>query len=194
MDVPEIIDIGRIRLRRPRLSDAEAIFEYGSDPEVAHYADWPICKTVDSIVALLRERSARWKSGTEFYWVITLCEDDRAIGGVTCQVVQHSVEFGYLLNRRYWGNGIATDVSQAIVEWAFSLPSIWRVWATCDTENLASVRVLEKVGLSREGTLRCYAVRPCISSEPRDALIYSRVRSTQSNTRQRTPRSGGTEF
>jgi RimJ/RimL family protein N-acetyltransferase len=173
---PEIFHLQRIRLRRPRLSDAEAIFEYGSDPEVARYADWPIRTTIDSIVESLRERSVLWETGAEFYWVITLLGEDRAIGGVSCCVARHAVEFGFLLNRRYWGNGFATGASRAVVEWAFSLPSIWRVWATCDTENLASARVLEKVGLSREGTLRRWAVRPNISPEPRDAFIYSRVR------------------
>ena len=57
-----------------------------------------------------------------------------------------------------------------------SVPSIWRVWATCDIENAASARVLEKVGLSREGTLRRWLVRPHLSSDPRDAFIYARVR------------------
>ncbi len=173
---PDIINLQHIRLRRPRLSDAEAIFEYGSDPEVARYADWPVRTSIDSLVESLRERGSRWEAGTEFYWVITLLGEDRAIGGVSCRVVEHSAEFGFLVSRRYWGNGFATEASRAIVEWATSLPSIWRVWATCDTENLASARVLEKIGLSREGTLRRWIVRPNISREPRDAFIYSWVR------------------
>jgi ribosomal-protein-alanine N-acetyltransferase len=69
-----------------------------------------------------------------------------------------------------------TDAARTIVDWAFSVPSIRRVWATCDTENLASARVIEKVGLTRECTLREAIVRPNISSEPRDAFIYSKVR------------------
>ena len=176
MIAPEIIELPRIRLRRPKLSDAEAIFEYGSDPEVGRYSDWLIQTTIEPVIELLHERNKRWESGTEFYWVITLPEEDRAIGGISCHVDGHAAEFGYLINRRYWGNGFATDASRAIVEWLFSMPSIWRVWATCDTENLASVRVLEKVGLEREGILRRWAVRPNISSEPRDAFIYSKVR------------------
>jgi ribosomal-protein-alanine N-acetyltransferase len=173
---PETIELQCIRLRRPALSDAEAIFEYGSDPEVARYADWPIRTSVDQVVESLRGRSALWESGAEFYWVITLPEEDRAIGGVSCRIVQDSAEVGFLLNRRYWGNGLATDAARAIVEWALSIPSVRRVWATCDTENLASARVLEKAGLSREGTLRRWVVRPNISSQPRDAFMYSHVR------------------
>jgi len=133
---PEIVDYQHIRLRRPRLSDAQAIFEFGSDPEVAHYADWPVRATIQPLIESLRERASLWESGAEFYWVITLPQEDRAIGGVSCRIVQHAAEFGFLVNRRYWGNGIATAASRAIVQWAFSHPAIWRVWATCDTENL----------------------------------------------------------
>ncbi len=176
MTPPETINLPRIRLRRPKISDAEAIFEFGSDPEVAHYADWQVRTTIEPLINSLHKRSERWESGEEFYWVITFPEEDRAIGGISCQVAGHAVEFGYLVHRRYWGNGIATEVTQGIVQWAFSNPPIWRVWATCDAENLASVRVLEKAGLTREGRLRRWAIRPQISNEPRDAFIYSRVR------------------
>jgi hypothetical protein len=51
-----------------------------------------------------------------------------------------------------------------------------RVWAVCDSTHLASVRVLEKAGLEREGILRRFIVHPNISPEPRDCFCYSRVR------------------
>ena len=173
---PETIDAGQVRLRRPRLSDAPAIFEYASDPELAHYADWPLCADIAPLVDSLNARAARWDAGEEFLWVMTLPTADCAIGSVGCRFIQHSADLGYVVNRSYWGRGLATSATRAIVEWALSAPSIWRVWATCDVENLASARVLEKVGLSREGILRRYAVRPLISHEPRDAFLYSRVR------------------
>ena len=105
-----------------------------------------------------------------------LASDDRAIGAVSTRVARHAADVGYLLDRRHWGHGYATEAARAIVEWAFSKPSIRRVWATCDTENVASARVLEKAGLQREGTLRRAIVRPNLSNEPRDAFMYARVR------------------
>lgn len=174
---PEEFDLQQIRLRRPRASDAEAIFEYGSDPEVAHFADWPVRTTMAPLVEYLHERSARWESGEEFNWVLTLPPADCAIGGISCRVAGDAAEIGFLVARRYWGQGFATLAAQTIVEWVLSVPSVGKVWATCDTENLGSVRVLEKSGLSREGVLRRWRVRPQISSEPRDAFIYSRMRS-----------------
>ena len=60
---------------------------------------------------------------------------------------------------------------------ALGLRPVRRVWATCDVENAGSIRVLEKAGLSLEGTLRRWAVRPNLSPEPRDALVYSKIRN-----------------
>ena len=58
----------------------------------------------------------------------------------------------------------------------FSVPTVWRLAATCDIDNLASARVLEKAGLTREGILRRAIVRPNMTGKPRDALLYSKVR------------------
>lgn len=173
---PEVIGLRRLRLRRPRVADASAIFEYASDPEVGRYADWPISTSIDSVIAHLHERERQWTSGAEFNWVMTVPPEDRAIGGISCFVSGHAAEFGFLMNRKFWRNGYATDAARAVVEWVFSVSSVWRLAATCDVENLASARVLEKAGLTREGTLRRAIVRPNISDRPRDAFLYSKVR------------------
>ena len=65
---------------------------------------------------------------------------------------------------------------EAVVPWWLSQPGTFRVWATTDVENRASARVLEKAGFELEGTLRRWDVHPNLSSAPRDALCYSRVR------------------
>ncbi len=173
---PEVMDLPRLRLRRPRLSDAEAIFDYARDPEVARYADWQVRSELEPVTELLRGREGAWNSGSEFYWVLTLPSDDRAIGAIACSVSGHAAEFGFLLNRRFWRNGYATEASRAVVDWIFSVPSVWRLAATCDVENVASARVLEKSGLTREGILRRAIVRPNLSTKPRDAFLYSKVR------------------
>jgi RimJ/RimL family protein N-acetyltransferase len=157
------------------VSDAAAVFEYASDPEVTRYAEWPMSTTVDSVRERLSGRAEQWQAGVEFHWAVTV-PDDRVIGAVACRVAEHSAEYGFVLNRLFWGNGYATEVSRAIVEWVFQVPSIWRLSATCDTQNLASARVLEKSGLSREGVLRRSIVRPNLSAIPRDAFLYSWVR------------------
>lgn len=177
LQAPEVFTTERLVLRRPRLSDAEAIFEYASDPRVIHYMDYSPRAEVNEVLKSLEDRPRQWKSGS-FSWVITVKPEDKSVGSIACWLEDHAAGFGYLLNQNYWGHGYATEAASAVVEWAISLPSIYRVWATCDTENLASVRVLEKSGLVREARLRCYQIRPNISAIPRDAFMYARVRGT----------------
>jgi RimJ/RimL family protein N-acetyltransferase len=71
----------------------------------------------------------------------------------------------------------APEAARAVLEWASTLDGVHRIWATCDVENGASARVLEKIGMAREGLLRRWAVRPNLpATPPRDAYVYSWVR------------------
>jgi ribosomal-protein-alanine N-acetyltransferase len=124
------------------------------------------------------ERAAsRWESDEEYAWVITVPPSDQAIGSVACSIRGHAVDLGYVLSREFWGRGYATEAASAVFDWVASLERVFRVWATCDVENFASVRVLERIGMSREGILRRAVIRPNIDPHvPRDAFIYSWVR------------------
>jgi len=169
----EVFELGDIRLRKPRIEDAEAIFEYASDPAVAHFADWPIRDTIGQIVDSLHERIEKWGNGSEFYWIIAETENDTAIGSFSCTIHGSAAEIGYVVNKKYWGKGYATKAAKAVLHWLKSNPALKRVFATCDTENVASARVLEKIGMQRECILKNYCIRPNISDEPRDAYRYS---------------------
>jgi RimJ/RimL family protein N-acetyltransferase len=61
----------------------------------------------------------------------------------------------------------------AMVKITFEPPAVYRMEATCDVENKASARALEKSGFFREALLRRYTIHPNISSEPRDSLLYA---------------------
>jgi RimJ/RimL family protein N-acetyltransferase len=109
--------------------------------------------------------------------MITVKPDDRAAGSVACFVRGHAAEVGFLLGRRYWGRGYATEAAKAVFNWAVSSDAVFRVWATCDVENETSAHVLEKIGMSREGVLRRWATRPNIApGVPRDAVVYAWAR------------------
>jgi RimJ/RimL family protein N-acetyltransferase len=177
LDPPEHIKTQRLRMRHPRLSDAPAIFEYASDPEVTRYMDWPTHTSVQTAVDFVQGCLVRLTERTELTWALTVPPEDRTIGVISCRMHGHSVDFGYALNRDYWRRGLATEATRAIVEWVSNLEDVYRVWATCDVENVASARVLEKAGLSREGVLRCWSIKPNIGPRPRDAFVYAKVRS-----------------
>jgi RimJ/RimL family protein N-acetyltransferase len=89
---------------------------------------------------------------------------------------EHGMLFGYVLARPHWGQGFAAEVLTALVEWSLDQPPIHRTWAFCDAENPASARVMEKAGMSFEGVLRRWALFPNLGPDPRDCLVYARVR------------------
>ena len=85
----------------------------------------------------------------------------------------YKVSFAYHLARSEWGQGYATEAARALVDWALSQRRVFRVWTVCDVDNAASVRVLEKLGMVREGVLKRWGIHPNISSEPRDYYCYA---------------------
>ena len=86
------------------------------------------------------------------------------------------VGIGYAAAPVHWGKGYVTEATHAVIDWAFRQPSIYRVYATTDVENIASQRVLEKVGMQCEGILRKYILHPNISAIPRDSYMYAIVK------------------
>jgi RimJ/RimL family protein N-acetyltransferase len=112
---------------------------------------------------------------TAFHWVITKAEDAGLLGMISLEVRGHAASLGYVLARAEWGKGYMTEAAQAVVDLALSLPGVYRVWAVCDVENLASARVMQKVGLLQEGIMRRYLVHPALDGEPRDVYLYART-------------------
>lgn len=173
--IPQALSTSRLYLRRPTVADADDVFAYSSDVEVTRFMDWPTHRSVSTVAEWLNACASLWQSGAEFTWLMTQRSEARVIGGISLRVAEYKADFGYVLHRQFWGRGFATEAARAIVDLAATIDGVYRVWATCDADNLSSARVLEKVGLAREGTLRRWAMRPNISSVPRDSLIYSKV-------------------
>ena len=177
MSPPEQISTERLLLRKPRLTDATAIFEeYARDPEATRYLLFRPHEDIAKTNAFLEMRLAKWGGGEELVWAITVTPDDRLVGMIACRFDGHRADLGYVLARRLWGRGYMSEAVRAVAEWALSQDGIHRVWAVCDTGNAASARVMEKAGMTREGILRRWLVHPNISDQPRDCFVYSKVR------------------
>ena len=175
--VPEIFTTPRLRLRPSLRSDAPAVFELGSDLEVARYMDWPALKDLRDAILATERAEQQWKIGDRYTWRITITPHDIPIGNVGCHIAGRQAELGFVLSRRQWGQGFATEASRVVFEWLASEPAISRIQATCDVDNAASQRVLEKLGMTREAILPQSVVRPNLPGRPmRDALLYAWVR------------------
>ena len=177
MNPPEHLQTERLVLRKPRLTDGEAIFEgYARDPEVTKYLMWQPHSSIEVTREFLQGCLEGWSEGNDLSWAISDGTTDRCIGMVSLRIRAFKADVGYVLARKFWGHGFTTEAVQALVAWAFSDPTIFRVGAVCDVENLASARVLEKVGMSREAILRRWVVHPQMGQEPRDCFCFAKVK------------------
>src|SRR5205807_7936608 len=107
---PRVIDTPRLRLRPPRLDDADAIFHgYARDPEVTRFLPWTPHSSLADTRAFLRECLDAWRDGSRFPWSITLGESGPAIGMIELRLLGHMADVGYVLSRDQWGKGYMTE-------------------------------------------------------------------------------------
>ena len=181
---PDEIATARLRLRRPRVEDAEAVFSrYAGDPEVTRYLSWPTHRAVDDTRAFLRFAEQGWRDGTNLPYLIERLADGLLLGSTGLMAeAPGCYGTGYVLARDAWGQGYATESLGAMLALAFGRPQVTRVYALCDLEHGASARVMEKCGMQREGVRRAHLVLPNLSPHPRDMLCYARSMVTASVT------------
>jgi [ribosomal protein S5]-alanine N-acetyltransferase len=174
MKMSEQIKTERLLLRKPRLDDVHAIFDgWAQDQEVTRYLTWRPHERIEQTQEFLQGCIRAWEGETRFPYMLTLRTSAQVIGMIDPRIEGPKVGIGYGAARAHWGKGYVTEATRAIVEWAFQQPSIYRVYATTDVENIASRRVLEKVGMQCEGILRKYILHPNISDIPRDSYMYA---------------------
>jgi ribosomal-protein-alanine N-acetyltransferase len=152
------LETRRLILRDVRASDFDDIHEYATDPEVIRYMFWgPNTPAVTRKVldGWLKEQQ-RWPRRS-----VSMAAEHRAdgkmIGAVRLWVTDAKAgtgELGYSFNSRYWGRGLATEAARALIAVAFERMGLRRVIATCDTRNVGSWTVMERVGMRREATFK----------------------------------------
>jgi RimJ/RimL family protein N-acetyltransferase len=174
MKPPERIETERLVLRKPRLDDAPEIFAaYAQDTEVTRYLTWRPHTSVEETYQFIGQMLKYWEIGRAYPYALTRKDSDTIIGMIAVHPDGYRLGIGYVLARVHWGKGYIPEAAQALIDWAFQQPSIYRVDATTDVENIASQRVLEKLGMQCEGILRRYMIHPNISDVPRDSYIYA---------------------
>ena len=173
-----VIISSRLILRPPTLADAGPIFRaYGQDAEVTRYLIWRPHRTLADTEAFVLGCVDAWGGGTRFPWVITLAAGGEVIGMLEARIDDgFKVSVGYVLARAYWGNGYVPEALRAVMDVFWVNPEVFRIWAVCDVDNPSSARVLEKVGMTREGRLGRYVLHPNVSDEPRDVYCYAAIR------------------
>jgi len=176
--LPERFDTERLILREPREADARAIFAaYTQDPVVAHYMIWRPHTAPAETEAFIAECRRSWSAGLRRPYVLALAENEaQPIGMLEARPMAHIVDIGYVLARHYWGRGLMPEAISELARLALDKGGFFRLQATCDVDNRASARTLEKSGFIREGVLARHTVHPNLGAEPRSCFMYGRCR------------------
>ena len=166
----------RLRLRPFEDADAHDLFALHSDPYVLRYWDappWSGPERTERFIAACRQMG---EEGTGARLAVDRVSDGAFIGWCSLNGWNpdyRSASLGYCFVEAAWGHGYATEAARVVLEWAFGALDLNRVQTETDTRNVASARVLEKLGFVREGTLR----EDCIvNGDVSDSWVYGLIR------------------
>lgn len=156
---PPTLETSRMILRPIELADAEDIFAYAKNPNVCKYTLWEAHQSVQDSTSYIKDYIFDYYSrGVPEPLAITLKENPKkVIGTVGCfwtSKQARAMELAYALGEEYWGKGLVVEASQAVMDYCFREFSLKRIQARCKVENKASARVMEKLGMDHEGTLK----------------------------------------
>jgi ribosomal-protein-alanine N-acetyltransferase len=167
----------RLVIRRITMDDDQAIHSYGKDERVAQGASFPQHKSIEDARTFIRSVLEHYEKNEPSSYAIILRKENTLIGGIGLPIydqINNKAEIGYALAPWHWNNGYTTEAARMLVDYLFKNTEIERVEAQCKAYNTASARVMEKVGMTYEGTLRRHKLYNGIYY---DMKFYSILRS-----------------
>ncbi len=163
----------RLVLRELRLEDAPDAQVLDSDPLVVRYMSNDVVDESGTRAYLAKSIAAAQHSPRlTFDLTITEPGDDRFLGRVGLRIERpehREAQVWFSVRRDRWGQGVATEALKGLLDFAFGELALHRVYGDCDPRNLGSAKVMEHVGMKREGWLR---ENWWVKGEWCDSLIY----------------------
>jgi len=149
------IETPRLLLRCFEARDAQAFSDYRSDPEVARYQGWDAPYSLERAQRFVQEMQAALVGAPEEWYqvAIELKSEGVLIGDIGFKIFSagRQGEIGFTLMHAYQGKGYAYEAAERILRLLFEQFDLHRVQANCDPRNAPSYRLLEKLGMRREG-------------------------------------------
>ena len=149
------IETERLRLRNLFAQDAQRFFEYKSLPEVGKYQGW-----IPSNVKDAEDFISKYSVISPESWLqlgITLKDSSELIGDCGIHFTDEDfkqIEIGFTLDPAYQGKGYATEAVKGLLDYIFNTLNAHRVYGSCDPENTASIKLMERIGMRKEAHLK----------------------------------------
>lgn len=163
MAIPPELETARLTLRRLSADDASFLIELLNQPSfIAHIGDRGVRTVADAHRYLREGPFAMYERFGFGLWHLSQKVDGSPVGlcGLLKRDVLADVDVGYALLPEFWGRGYALEAVNATLAHAASKFGLDRVVAVVSVDNAASIRVLEKAGMSHEGMVSLQASEP----------------------------------
>ena len=149
------IETTRLYLREMIVSDASDLYALNLDPDVIRYTGDRAFDSIQDAYHFL-EKYDHYENYGFGRWAVIRKQDDAFLGwcGIKYSSSIDEYDIGYRLMQRYWGNGYATEAAKACIDWAFEELHLRTILGRSMGENVASLRVLEKLGLQYIKTIQ----------------------------------------
>ena len=150
------IDGKRIYLRDHQASDLDVFHSWLSDPVIAQYLTWRTSTLEESFIKLAESlREINTHPRTKYFLAMVLNDTHRIIGEAGFTIESKAeyggvADLGYFLLKEYWGKGYATEATEMMIRYCFTVLGLHKVTAECDAENRASESVMKRCGMKRE--------------------------------------------
>ncbi|WHQ37166.1 GNAT family N-acetyltransferase [Spiroplasma sp. SV19] len=150
----KIIETERLILRPITLTDADNIFEYSKDIENIKFLEWPPHQDIAETKNIIAQLFLNQPLGK---WALELKDTHQMIGIIDLRLdsIMPNAKMGYIVNKKYWGNGYIVEAGKAVITLAFKKMQLKWVFAECDIENTSSERAMLKMGMEYLGILPC---------------------------------------
>lgn len=146
----------RLTIRPVKLSDAEDLFVYRSNPAVSTFLSAIHGSLAETKEFITQGASEINTQGTWFQLALLETENQQLVGDVGLHFLERDplnaqVEIGYTLDEPYWGKGYAKEALSRIIEFLFTDLKKHRIIAGIDPRNVPSIRLVESLGFRKEG-------------------------------------------
>ena len=174
-DAFPVIETERMILREFRMEDAGPFFELRTDEAVMEFMDREPLQSMEEAEKMLADTIDAFEQGAKVSWALTLKGKEEMIGYASFwkwEKAHFWAETGYALRQPYWGKGLMYEALEAVIGFGFGMMDLHRIVGDVNPNNIASIKLLEKLGFQKEAHFR---ENVFFRGAFLDSIIYARI-------------------
>ncbi|PFN05657.1 GNAT family N-acetyltransferase [Bacillus cereus] len=175
------LEAKRLLLPKLDMSHLDDLFEVYSNPQTTTYVPRNVHKNKEETRSLLEKMMETTDESKSFIWSVIYKGNQKVIGTCGMWVLpNNSASLGAVISPLYWGKGFIVEALEKLIKFGFQELSLNRIEGRCDVKNIASERVMQKLKMTYEGTLR-QSVQ--INERYCDSKVYSLLKQEYDSSR-----------